>query len=87
MVQWSITASHEDILTNGPGFESGETLSLSLRCGTSQSSFFVRVPTWSQDLISYALFVGVLSSVSRDHGGGSGILRQMILCFRQMRAF
>jgi len=39
------------------------------------------------DLISYALFVDVLSSASRDHGGGSGILGRVIFRFRQMRAF
>ena len=39
------------------------------------------------DLISYALFVDVLSSASRDHGGGSGVLGRVIFRFRQMRAF
>ena len=39
------------------------------------------------DLTSYALFVDVLSSASRDHGGGSGVLGRVILRFRHMRAF
>ena len=32
-------------------------------------------------------FKDVLSSASQDHGGGSGILRRLLLRFRQMRAF
>ena len=61
-----------------------ETLSLSLRYGTSQSTFFCKS---SYVVLAYALFVDVLSSASRDHGGGSGILGRVIFRFRQMRVF
>ena len=86
MVQRSSTASDEAILTTGPGFESGDS-QLEFEVRHVSFVFFVRVPMWSLDLIAYALFVDVLSSDSRDHGGGGGILRQIIFCFRQMRGF
>ena len=77
MVHWSSTASDEAILTIGPGFESGD-FQLEFEVQDVPIAFFtVRVPMCSLDLISYALFVDVLSSASRDHGGGSGILRRI----------
>ena len=82
MAHWSSTAPDEAIWTNAPGFESGET---QLHFGVQVAPialFFVRVPTLSLDLISYALFMDVLLSASRDHGGGSGILGRVIFRFR-----
>ena len=87
MVQWSSTVSDEAILTNRPGFESEDFQLESEVRHIPIVLFFVGVPTWSLDLTSYALFVDVLSSASRDHGGGSGILRRIIFRFWQMRAF
>ena len=87
MVQWSSTASDEAILTIGPGFESGDfQLEFEVQ-DVPIALFSVRVPLWSADLISYALFVDVLSSASQDHGGGSGFLGRIIFRFKQMRAF
>ena len=57
MVQWSSTASDEAILTNGPGFESGDS-QLEFEVRNVPIVLFGRVPTWSLDLISYALFGG-----------------------------
>ena len=45
------------------------------------------VPTWSLGVTFYALLKDVLPSASRDHGGGSGILRRPIFGFWQMRMF
>ena len=87
MVQWFSTMSDDAILTNGPEFESGDSQLEFEVWHVSIVFFFVRVPTWSLDLISYALFVDVLSSASRDHGGGSGFLGRVFFRFRQMRAF
>ena len=86
MVQWSSTTSDDAILMNVPGFKSGDS-QLEIEVRHVLIVFFVRVPMWSLDLISYALFVDVLSSASRDHGGGSGFLGRVFFCFRQMRAF
>ena len=45
------------------------------------------VPTWTLDLMVYALPKPFLSFPSRDHGGGSGISRQISFRFRQLRVF
>ena len=55
--------------------------------GHPKCSFAVRVPTWSLDLIIYALPKDFLPSTSQDHVTRNGILGQNKLCFRQMRVF
>ena len=55
--------------------------------GRPERSFLDGVPTWSLDATFYALPTLFLPSASRDHGGGSGILRQPMFQFRQMRMF
>ena len=64
-----------------------DDVSFHLLFWSPQSLFTARLPTWSFDLISYALSEDFLPSISRDHGGGSGILGGIFFRFRKMRVF
>ena len=55
--------------------------------GRLEPSFLEGVRTWSLDATFYALPTLFLLSASRDHGGGSSILRRPMFGFWQMRMF